>query len=698
MIWRCLDSLMVLAAFAAAYIIPPHLVMRRLYPSAERSFLFVVSAGLGLSSQAILGLFWNHLAAPSPAVEACLYYLFWLTTGLALLWRKRSSPLPPAPCPLNSPLPLLSLILLAAVLLRSFDALDHASLGQSDAYTHLQFLRDVIRQGHLRNIVYPPGYSWALALPTMTFNLDAYMVARYAGPFFGALMVATLYLLGCRHTRTTGLLAALLAATCPLLYPLIKTGMGAFANQLGLFLLPLALLLYVNSSAMPGYRVLFSIILLGLAASVPLFVFTLALIVLLNWLLSCSVVKLSGNHPNPSPSTTQQLNNSTTGRIKRWLREALPLLLPFLLAVALAGYQFLSPGSRHIYTTASLVTGIQSPSSKPQSPGEKPPSILNRVKAYPLGKLAVDLLTVKRMGLGSSLMNVAVLGLAVIFAGILVAGLPGRLAEPVHSKGSDLFKLVGCWGLLTTLQAATGFLEFSFYQRSGWPLLQAVALAGGIISTAMIQFEKTKNILRPLVGAGFLACLLLAFWSPPQHRCITSGAENELATVLRELSAARINALNTRHPLSFERPQASPLILSAASAPRLTVITRRYTLFNADQGNMADALPDPAAKLRQIPVETDSRLNPRTDHFLCLIDRSSGLPDMGLLDRISPALTQSLAGWQTRLYQPNEVILAFLRALPPDAWRVTREDRGNNLSLYFAERLSGYSATDTLRR
>ena len=512
----------------------------------------------------------------------------------------------------------------------------------------------------------------------MTFNLDAYMVARYVGPFFGTLMVATLYLLGCRHNRTTGLLAAFLGAICPLLYPLIKTGMGAFANQLGLFLLPLAILLYASAPAMPGGRVLFAFILLGLAASVPLFVFTLALIVILNELLSCSVVKVSGNNLPKAHSATQHLNNSTTGSTKRWWREPLLLLLPFLLALAVAGYQFLSPGTRHIDKTASLVTGIQSPSSLPPAPGEKPPSILTGIKITPAGKLAIDLLTVKRVGLGGALMNVAVLVLVIVFAGILVAGFRG---------GSSMLKLVGGWGLLTTLQAATGFLEFSLYQRSGWILLQAIALAGGITISAILHFDKTKKLMRPLVGIGLLACLLLAFWFPPQHRTITSGAENELATVLRELSSARISALDTKHPLSFETYQASPLILRAASAPKLSVITRRYTLFGGDQGNMAAVLHDPATKIRQVPVGIDSRIVPRSDRFLCLIDRSSGLPDMGLLDRISPALTQSLADFQPLLYKPNEVILAFLAGLPSETWRITREERGKNLTVYFVERL-----------
>lgn len=651
MIWRCLDSLTVLAAFTAVYLIPPLLALRRLQPSIDRATLFLISAGLGLSSQALLGFFWNHFIHRDPLIEGAVYFLFWLVTGLLLHGKiKKMCPLTEQPTPLTrSALPL-AFILLAAIILRSFDALTHASLGQSDAYTHLQFLRDVCQYGQIRNIVYPPGYAWVLALPVMTFNLDAYLVARYVGPFFGALLVVTLYLIGCRHSKTAGLYAAFLVAVCPVFYPLIKTGMGAFANQMGLLLLPLALLLYLR-----GSRCLFTLILLGLTASVPLFIFTLALILLMHRVLSDRVEGW-----------------------RHWGRENLILLLPFLLAFALAGYHFLSLGSTHVNTTATLVTGIATPSSAPPTATAQRSPILTTLRSNPAGKLAVDLLTVKRSGLGSTLMNLSALTLAGIFTGLLIAGY--RLKSITHT-------VIGCWGLLTTLQAATGFLELSLYQRSGWILMEAIALAGGLILAWAHGFDRTRKLIRPVIVLGLIASGFIAFWIPPQHRCITSGAENELATVLRELSAARVNALHAPRRLTFEQLEPSPLIARAAAAPHLAVISRRYTLFNGDQGNLANVLPDPAARIRQIPVEKDTRIKPRSDNFLCLVDRSSGLPDMGLLDLISPELTQSLAGYQPLLYKPNEVILAFLKALPPDAWRITQEARGQNLTIYLVERL-----------
>ncbi len=656
MIWRCLDSLTVLAAFVAVYILPPLLALRRLQSFPNRATLLVVSAGLGLSSQALLGFFWNHSGLGWPIAEGIVYFSFWLAVGIAMQLRPERTPSTPTPqAPLFAQPPFLAILLVAAFTLRSFDALNHASLGQSDAYTHLQFLRDVVSCGHIRNIVYPPGYSWVLALPVMTFNLDAYLVARYVGPFFGTLMIVALYLLGCRYSQVAGLFAAFLAGVCPLFYPLIKTGMGAFANQLGLLLFPLALLLYLVEA-----RILFIFILLGLTISVPLFVFNLALIIFAHKLLCF-------------PSSPRSPQNTA----KRWWLTSLLLLLAFLLAFGLASYHFLKPGKLHLTTTATLVTGIETPAPKKQSISTRPPTIIEKIETHPAGKLVVDLLTVKRWGMGNTLMNLATLTLAGIFSSILVVG---------FRRSADLLKLIGIWGLITTLEASTGFLEWSRYQRSGWLLMQATALAGGLIAAWFYGLEKMRGLIRTLIVLGLSISLILVLWMPPQHRCITSGAEDELATVLRELSNARLDALHARGRLSFERQKASPLIAQAASAPRLALFARRYTLFNADQGNIADVLPDPLARIRQIPVEVSTRLVPPCAHFLCIIDRSTGLPEMGLLDRISPELTQSLTAYQPLLYKPNEFILAFIKALPTNTWHITQENRGTNLSIYLVER------------
>jgi hypothetical protein len=148
MIWNCLDSLAILTAFLIAYILPPFIAMRRIEPAADRTTQVVMSAGLGLSSQALLGFFWNHLVARYPAMEMCAYFLLWLIISLYYSLRVPVSH-PPSIKVARFSL-LLPLILLAAIALRTMDSLTHSALGQSDAYTHLQFLRDVMLQGEPR--------------------------------------------------------------------------------------------------------------------------------------------------------------------------------------------------------------------------------------------------------------------------------------------------------------------------------------------------------------------------------------------------------------------------------------------------------------------------------------------------------------------------------------------------------------------
>lgn len=699
MIWRCLDSILVLAAFAAVYTLPPLIVLRRLMPSASASTRLVTSTALGLSTQALFGFLWNHLVHQSPAIEASLYYALWLLISLIFQLAphslSRRPTLPAAPFPT-----LLPVLLLLAIAVRSFDALAHFSLGQSDAYTHLQFLRDVVMHGEIRNIVYPPGYSWVLALPTMTLNLDAYVVARYAGSFFGVLLVGTLYLLGCRQDRNTGLLAAFLAAACPLFYPLIKTGMGAFANQMGLFLFPLALYLYLIEA-----RLLFTCVLLGLTVSVPLFVFALALVLGVHQCLGCLSLTLSDRARHVSATTTQQPSLLLSSNALYGRRTITLLAVSFLLAFAVAGYHFLSPGKLHVTTTATLVTGIQTPSKKKAVAVSQPAPLMKRIVSNPAGKLAVDLFSVKRAGLGGPVMNTAIITLATLFSTILVVGFrrhrlalasdsPTSHETTMHNHDSAAFLiLVGITGLLTTIQVGTGFLEFSLYQRSGWLLMESAALGGGFVLAWLYGMKKGHKLFRPFIFLGISASILLSLWMPPQHRPITSGAENELAAVLRELSTTRLTFLHIPAPHALEKTEAKPFLHRVAVAPDLAIISRRYTLFHADQGNLADVLLDPAAGIRQIPVTTDTLLTPPSNHFLCLIDRYSGLPDMGILERISPDLTQSLAGYQPLLYKPNERILAFLDSLPASDWTIEREEVGRNLTLLYVVRQSSPKGT-----
>lgn len=632
MILRVFDLMFVLAAFAVVYGVPPLLVARRL-GGCLRSRLgtVVLSAAMGLAVQAVIGLLWNHLVGALPTWEGMVYYGFWGLASLVVMAVPRvdapSSRPPVTPCRASWALLLIGL---SAVALRGMDGITHSSLGQSDAYSHLQFLRDVLTGGQIRNIVYPPGYSWCLALPVLTFNLDPYLVARYVGPFFGLLLVLTLYLMGRRHSGSAGCFAAVLAATCPLLYPLVKTGMGAFANQMGIFLAAAGLLLYLMIQDTNEQRgplgVLLGTVWTGLCASVPLLFLNSGLIIGAHRLLLLAHAR------------------------RAWLRTTLLIALLALPAIALGAYHFLRPGPLHINATAHLVTGIPDAPAANVSAASGPAHA-----ATPAAKLGSDLLTPKRMGFGIPWMNAASLLLALGFGAMTVIGI--RRSLPAWS-------LVGVWGLLTTMQTATGLLDFSLYQRGGWSLMIAVALGGGLC--AAVLWDRGPCWFRGAMIGIAAAMTLWALLHPPAHRCITSGAEAGLVDLLRALDAQRSPGCD--RPLRLDPVPVAPSLQPLDPRKPLALVVRRYTLFHGDQGNLADAILSPAARVQMVPVDNATRQFPACDQYLFLIDHPLPVLDTGLFGTIDTAQAEGMRKIQALLYKPNAIIADFAASLPAPAW------------------------------
>ena len=219
-------------------------------------------------------------------MEVIFYYLFWLTTSVILIVFRRRLHLQKQESEQKTDKKILLVILCIAVVVRCIHPLQHIALGQSDAYSHLHFLRDVLTSGYLQNPIYPPGYHWVLALPTLTFHLDPFNVARYVGAFFGTgLVLAVFVLVKEASDDMSASLSAFLVACFPGFYMLQKTGVGAFANQLGLFLIPVILYFYIrmieNDFRWSSYSFLFIISLMGFIASVPMMMIHVCLIIIL---------------------------------------------------------------------------------------------------------------------------------------------------------------------------------------------------------------------------------------------------------------------------------------------------------------------------------------------------------------------------------------------------------------------------------
>jgi hypothetical protein len=89
-----------------------------------------------------------------------------------------------------------------------------------------------------------------------------------------------------------------------------------------------------------------------------------------------------------------------------------------------------------------------------------------------LRALAADFFMVKRVGYASVSLDVLAATTTAAFALSLAGGWFKRAAA---------WRLVGAWGLLTSVNVHLGLFQFTNYQREGWSLLLAAAALGGLV-------------------------------------------------------------------------------------------------------------------------------------------------------------------------------------------------------------------------
>lgn len=502
------DMFVVLFAQGVAWGGIPLCVIACLLPRVSMARVFFLSLTAGIVSQSLLGFGWNHAVGASPAGEILVYVLFWLLAGMGgLIYRFR----------INRPAYRrvwcepedywLLWVLPLALLVRLLHPLQEAALGQSDAYSHLQFLRQVVADGHVHNRVYPAGFSWIMALPTFLFRLDPYHVARYGGAFWGMLLAWASYEVLARHQfRQAARFASALVAFCPVFYPLLKTGVGMYANQAGLFLLPLLLMAGMESGVAGRLRVCTLLLALALAGTVPMLLLPVLMVL----------------------AVMQVLNVSRAWN--GWLRRSLWLLVALLPALLVMGWQSLRLDPAHQAETVRLVTAEQvkpmaSPHTSPPDAGQSPPAMQQDIRPWALPPLLLDYLRIKRLGYGRWWLNgVAVLP-GFLFLGCLIAGLARR---------NPLLCLLGVWGTLTWWQTLSGMFQFSGYQRAGWSLLLACAWLGGLIGHfLLLRLPRPRWGMRAVYG-GLLLCLLATLWLPPAHARQFSLSEGRMIEIVRE--------------------------------------------------------------------------------------------------------------------------------------------------------------------
>ena len=640
-------QLFVLIALTSLYVLPSWLPAKRWLARGPWPLTALSALLLGWLIQIVIGLYWSRHVRVAPLAEGLCYLgFFGVASLLAILW-----PRPPQAAAERMPAReglLLGMILLAAVVIRSIHPWQHAALGQSDAYTHLRMLRQLLAWGFFDNESYPSGFAWIMALPATTFQLDPYYLARFGGAFFGTAMVLAVYAL-VRTGSTSGvpaIYAAALVACFPGLMLLIKTGVGAVANHAGLALLPLVLLGYLLMRG-PGTRgrgaLWLAIGLACMALTVPMMLLHVCAVLLL-------VLLFDG------PWTRADLRR----------RGALIVLLSAavggLLAIHVA---HMSPRQRSV--TAIMLTSADATVGSAQVQ----PQHLTPLTT--LGLLARDFTGIKRWGLHSLLLDAALLGLVLVFLAVLLWG--------IHRR-QRLAVLLGCWGGLASVQVATGWLQFTAYQREGWSLLIAVGSLSGVFAGALCAWRAR---LQTVLIAGVALSSVWTFTHPPAHPLLNSSAEEELIRAIRLLrnfpqwatpSDAANGALrdflaqqlDPHHPVSLcARSLIQPDVFRSVAGPNPRLVFRKVTWNHPISEYMAAG-----------------------GQFLVILDEPEDLSqrDFGVFGNVSPALRQNFVDEQRLRYAINHEMETCVAGLSRDEWIVAEHTVSPSLRMIVVRRLA----------
>jgi len=604
-------------ALALTLVLPPWVVARRLTLAGSFWWIALNAFALGCASQGLFGLFWDRIVLSHPMGELLLYVGFWAVAswGALRFSRTREVEIPMS----RAESWLLGMIVLAAVCIRTLHPLATSALGQSDAYSHLQFIRQVLADGMIHNQIYPPAYSWIMALPALTLRVDPYDLARFGGAVWGAGLTLSMYALGRRIGRQgAGLFTAALVAFCPLWMPLLKTGVGAFANQSGLFLLPLILLFYLQCREGKGLWMLL-LMSLALVSAVPIMWISLMPVLWMDHLVA---------------GLSRESNGwKTTGR----------LMLAILPAIVLLSWQAARIQGNHSTATVAIVTGGAAPANSQTASAPVESESVVEISRERI--LLQNYFSIKRRGYASHLLNGAGLVLGLIFIFAVVAG--GRRKNPE-------LRLLGIWGLITSVQAATGFMQFSGYQREGWSLLLATACLCGTMLAWIMSRSGHRSILKPVVGVGFVFLFLWACRRPPGHRPAFSAAEDEIVRTAREMS----RRVRENHD---ERP--------------LTVVTRAFTEFQGNQGDLVAAVIGPSSRVKTLTVsggQVWEEILKSERQYLFLMDQVSLSAQWspGLFAQVQPEQVEQYRAVHNRLFKINEQMEQQLEGLSPSQWKM----------------------------
>jgi hypothetical protein len=658
---RLIDPLVVCAAQFLTWVIPPLITARRLNSGRPWPEQVLYAVVLGLASQAVLGTLWDYGAWRAPHIEAMIYLTAWLGISCACL------AMPPRPCHEAAPPGLssregwiLAVIAAAAFILRTVHPWQHWALGQSDAYSHLHFIQSIKSNGMVINRMYPPGYPWVMALPAVVFDLDPYFVARYGGALWGVLLVLAVFVFLRRACASTSMAlgGAYMVGVGPELHLLHKTSVGVFANQMGLFLIPVIFSFYLAWTMSTTHR---RAPMLGL---------------MLAWVAFCISTPMMTLHAAAIIGLTSLLailQRYPGARTRLWQLAALclPAIMLLLTHVARTADHFAEP------TLNVLAHG--SPTHKANL-GHAHPAAEN-LRAPDLSSPAIeavkDYFSLKRAGYGDRPIDLAHVVLFLAFACTLGIGM---------RRQSPAYTLLGVWGLLTAIQSFTGILQFSKYQREGWSLLIAGSALAGVTIGGMGN-ALHRNLMRWILPAAAITAGVVSFRTPPAHVMFSCAAEDSLVYWVKAISAH--HAPSGQWP-SHQRFQPFPvrLLPHPERTPSILVV-RRLAGHDSGQGELGPVVANGMTVLVLTPDRPATFFDPKR-HYLVLLE--TGPP----LDPLPAAGTAHLKALSTEMYttlhhvrsgckDAHQWVTEFLSTPASTNWIMTRMTLAGDLAVLSLE-------------
>lgn len=631
MMGEILHAVGVWAALGAVCMLPAWLVVRRCLADGDVADHAVMAAAAVMCGQAVLGTVWDRAGVAMPGGPWIVGLVGWSVASIVVLRRTRRPATRQAWG--RGVGVLLGVLVVYALAVRAVDPVQHAALGQSDAYSHLGFLHDVLRHGALSHRSYPPGYAWVLAGPALAFGIDPYVLCRHGGAFFGVLLVLAAYVL-VRDAggRGAGLLAACCVAGAPPLYWLTKTSVGCFPNQLGLFLFAVLLIVTARWLRGVGGFAPIAAVVAGLLVTVPVFVLDAIWILVPAALLSAGCGAVSA------------------ARVVgvRWVVGG-GLTAAAVACVVLAAWNPVL----HVGGMLATITSSTLPDQV----------TLREAAALALG----DYVAVKRWGFGMHAADAAAALLMLAAAGSLVSGLRRRCVYAV---------LFGMWGLAAGAAAVFGVLQFSSYQRAGWSLLLFVGCFGsGVVAWGITQVRLARHPPgRAAIAFGVLGMMIVGVWFYPRHAPAGSPAEDDLVRTLlalRDMQEARHEGIAMEARV---RERLRPIHAIMRPDRQLVVVTRPFVGFADGQGEIAPSLLPESGLLRtsvwRPGANTFDGLFRRDRQVLVILDDGAAPlpPPSPVMQRINPGLADHFARTRAEQREWNAALARELRAVCPDGW------------------------------